>query len=70
MPIPLRLTKTESALLNRLVGDSLIEAYRKTLAEEIQPINDIRSTAAYRTTVLVNLLGEFLQQLMDGGVRP
>lgn len=67
-PIPLRLSKTESALLNRSEGDSLIEACRRTLAEEIQPINDIRSTAAYRTAVLVNLLGEFLQQLLDGGV--
>jgi xanthine dehydrogenase iron-sulfur cluster and FAD-binding subunit A len=34
-----------------------------TLAGEIQPIDDIRSTAAYRKQVAVNLFRDFLSQL-------
>jgi CO/xanthine dehydrogenase FAD-binding subunit len=35
----------------------------ETLAQEIAPIDDIRSTARYRLRVAQNLLGEFLSQL-------
>ncbi len=65
-PMPVRLTRTESVLLDQPVGDHLIEACKKTLAEEIQPIDDIRSTSEYRTVVLANLLGEFLHELSVG----
>jgi xanthine dehydrogenase iron-sulfur cluster and FAD-binding subunit A len=36
---------------------------RETLAREIAPIDDIRSTACYRLRVAQNLLEEFLSQL-------
>jgi CO/xanthine dehydrogenase FAD-binding subunit len=62
-PIPIRLARTELALAGQTVDNSLIKAAGKTMAEEIQPIDDIRSTAVYRTAVLRNLLGEFLRGL-------
>jgi CO/xanthine dehydrogenase FAD-binding subunit len=62
-PIPIRLTGTELALAGHAIDNSLLETAGKVMAEEIQPINDIRSTAEYRTAVLRNLLGEFLQGL-------
>jgi CO/xanthine dehydrogenase FAD-binding subunit len=62
-PIPIRLTGTELALAGRAIDNRLLETAGKVMAEEIQPINDIRSTAEYRTAVLRNLLGEFLQGL-------
>jgi CO/xanthine dehydrogenase FAD-binding subunit len=62
-PIPIRLTRTELVLTGRTIDDSLVDAARKTMAEEIQPIDDIRSTARYRSAVLRNLLGEFLRGL-------
>jgi CO/xanthine dehydrogenase FAD-binding subunit len=62
-PIPIRLTRTELVLTGQTIDDSLVEAARKTMAEEIQPIDDIRSTAGYRSAVLRNLLGEFLRGL-------
>jgi CO/xanthine dehydrogenase FAD-binding subunit len=62
-PIPIRLTGTELALAGRPIDNRLLETAGKVMAEEIQPINDIRSTAEYRTAVLRNLLGEFLQGL-------
>ncbi len=52
--------------MNQPVGEHLLETGRKTWAEEIQPIDDIRSTAAYRIAVLANLLGEFLRELSGG----
>jgi xanthine dehydrogenase iron-sulfur cluster and FAD-binding subunit A len=36
-------------------------AAERALASEIAPIDDIRSTARYRTRVAINLLREFLQ---------
>jgi CO/xanthine dehydrogenase FAD-binding subunit len=52
-PVPLRCAQTEAAI--RDGGDP-----GKALAAEIAPIDDIRSTAAYRLKVAQNLLSEFL----------
>jgi CO/xanthine dehydrogenase FAD-binding subunit len=62
-PVPIRLTRTESVLQDQPISVSLLETCRRTLAEEIQPIDDIRSTARYRTLVLANLVAEFLDGL-------
>ncbi|HKW35560.1 MAG TPA: FAD binding domain-containing protein [Candidatus Acidoferrum sp.] len=62
-PIPIRLTQTERVLINQPISTSLLETCRRVVAEEIQPINDIRSTAEYRTVVLGNLVAEFLEGL-------
>lgn len=62
-PVPIRLAGTERALAGKNIDNFLLEKAGEVLAQEIQPIDDIRSTAAYRTSVLRNLLGEFLQSL-------
>jgi CO/xanthine dehydrogenase FAD-binding subunit len=62
-PIPIRLAKTELALAGQPINKSLLASACKVMTEEIQPIDDIRSTAEYRSVVLRNLLGEFLQGL-------
>lgn len=62
-PVPIRLTRTESVLKGQPISPSLVEACKASLAQEIQPIDDIRSTARYRTVVLANLLAEFLRGL-------
>jgi CO/xanthine dehydrogenase FAD-binding subunit len=62
-PIPIRLTRTERALSGQPINSSVLEIAAKVMAEEIQPIDDIRSTAKYRTMVLHNLLSEFLRGL-------
>ena len=62
-PYPARMPKTEAALLGRhLTHESVAEA-RRTLIDEVRPIDDIRSTAEYRRRVAANLLGEFLLEL-------
>ena len=50
-----RLPQTENALA---AGSSIQEAQR-VLQQEIKPIDDVRSTAAYRLRVAANLLGQF-----------
>jgi CO/xanthine dehydrogenase FAD-binding subunit len=62
-PTPVRLLKTEEALQNQALTTDLINHAREILAAEIQPIDDIRSTAQYRVAVLRNLCAEFLSDL-------
>jgi xanthine dehydrogenase iron-sulfur cluster and FAD-binding subunit A len=45
------------------ITPKIIAAAMETLAREIAPIDDIRSTARYRLRVAQNLLKEFLWQL-------
>jgi CO/xanthine dehydrogenase FAD-binding subunit len=54
-PTVVRLPSTEAALA---AGVSVAEA-QQVLIEEIAPIDDLRSTAAYRTRVAANLLARF-----------
>jgi CO/xanthine dehydrogenase FAD-binding subunit len=62
-PVPIRLAGTELALAGQTIDTSLLETASKVMAGEIHPIDDIRSTAGYRSVVLRNLLGEFLRSL-------
>lgn len=62
-PIPLRLHGTERALLGKKIEPSLSDAAKKSVAEEIRPIDDIRSSARYRGAVAGNLVAEFLAKL-------
>ncbi|MEO7970022.1 MAG: FAD binding domain-containing protein [bacterium] len=62
-PVPLRCVKTEDALRGSEVNPASIDRARAVLANEIVPIDDIRSTSNYRHQVSLNLLADFLQQL-------
>jgi CO/xanthine dehydrogenase FAD-binding subunit len=62
-PIPIRLHETEYALAGKRIEPSLLETLRKSVANEIRPIDDIRSTARYREAVAGNLAVEFLDNL-------
>lgn len=54
-PTVVRARRTEAAL----AAGSTLEEARRTLMEEIAPIDDIRSTAEYRRRVASNLLARF-----------
>jgi CO/xanthine dehydrogenase FAD-binding subunit len=62
-PYPTRLVQTESLLLGRSVTRETVQAARRALLAEVQPIDDIRSSAEYRRSVAANLLEEFLLEL-------
>jgi CO/xanthine dehydrogenase FAD-binding subunit len=59
-PTVLRAVETESLLRGEKPSAAILVSAQKTLAREIAPIDDMRSTARYRRRVAQNLLGEFL----------
>src|ERR1022692_1408034 len=62
-PVPLRLKETEKLVTGRSLDPASLLLARKTATAEIHPIDDIRSTARYRTAVAGNLVAEFLNLL-------
>jgi CO/xanthine dehydrogenase FAD-binding subunit len=60
-PTVIRAKGAEAALRNRSLTAETIALAERSLASEIAPIDDIRSTARYRTRVACNLLREFLR---------
>jgi CO/xanthine dehydrogenase FAD-binding subunit len=66
-PFPMRLVETEVALLGRALNAESIQLACAALQKEAKPIDDIRSTGAYRKRVAINLLTEFLTALATEG---
>jgi OHCU decarboxylase len=64
-PVPVRLTETERTLTGKSLDPSLIELAGNAAAGEVRPIDDIRSTARYRSAVVRNLVVEFLERLRE-----
>jgi CO/xanthine dehydrogenase FAD-binding subunit len=62
-PIPLRCFKTENAVNGQPLKDETIAVAKRSLDDEISPIDDIRSTKDYRLQVSLNLLEDFLARL-------
>ncbi len=62
---PTRLYQTEATLLGEPIDARTIESARQVLQAEAKPIDDIRSTAAYRKRVAANLLEEFLRAVLS-----
>jgi CO/xanthine dehydrogenase FAD-binding subunit len=59
-PYTLRAVQTESAIRGRHLTPEVVEEAAKAIQDEIQPIDDIRSSEAYRRRVTSNLVREFL----------
>jgi len=66
-PVPLRLRETERSVKGKTIDAALLSRVRGIAIGEIHPIDDMRSTAAYRSGVLANLVEEFLQDLSACG---
>jgi CO/xanthine dehydrogenase FAD-binding subunit len=66
-PTVLRCVRTEAVLAAQRLNRTSIKAALAALAGEISPIDDMRSTAAYRLRVARNLLAEFLRGLQNQG---
>ena len=62
-PTVLRATETEKILRGEEPVRAALQIAQQTLAREIAPIDDIRSTARYRLRVAQNLLVEFCESL-------
>jgi OHCU decarboxylase len=64
-PVPLRMSNTERATTGKDLDAEVIQQARRAAMDEVRPIDDIRSTAAYRRVVSGNLVAEFLQSLRN-----
>lgn len=68
---PVRCSAAEAALAGASLAaedvDTTVRRARAALAAEAKPIDDIRSTALYRTHVAANLLEEFVRSLASEG---
>jgi CO/xanthine dehydrogenase FAD-binding subunit len=69
-PVPFRLLQTEHMVKGQHIGPALVRRAKETAIEEIRPIDDIRSTAAYRAAVSGNLVAEFLEKLAVSETKP
>jgi len=63
-PVPLRCRATEAVLQGKPIDENVIQQAKAELSREIVPIDDIRSTKDYRLRVSVNVLEDFLRQLL------
>jgi CO/xanthine dehydrogenase FAD-binding subunit len=63
-PTVLRCRAVEAVCRGQAATPALVVAAREALGREITPIDDIRSTRAYRLTVSGNLLGDFLARAL------
>lgn len=62
-PTVVRAVDTEAMLRGGIPDQRAFDGAGAALLPELSPIDDVRSTAAYRRQVAVNVLGEFLQSL-------
>jgi CO/xanthine dehydrogenase FAD-binding subunit len=59
-PYTLRAVQTESLIRGRQLSPALIAECAAAIQDEIHPIDDIRSSEAYRRRVTSNLVVDFL----------
>jgi CO/xanthine dehydrogenase FAD-binding subunit len=64
-PTVVRAARAESSIRGRALDAGTIAACREALMAEIAPIDDLRSTARYRSRVAGNLLEEFLASALS-----
>lgn len=62
-PTVVRARGTETLLKGRAISPALIDHARRSLEDEVHPIDDIRSTAAYRKFVCGGLIARFLKEV-------
>jgi xanthine dehydrogenase iron-sulfur cluster and FAD-binding subunit A len=60
-PTVVRAMKTEAVLTGRIISESSLKDAANLLRQDISPIDDIRSTALYRTTVASNIMQRMLK---------
>jgi xanthine dehydrogenase small subunit len=61
-PTPIRASATEAALEGRLPTPETADRAVKTLAAELEPIDDVRSTAEYRRLVAARVLHRLIRE--------
>lgn len=60
-PVPIRLSRVEQWLKGRVLDDATLQELPERVGSEVSPIDDIRSTAAYRRWLAGQLVREFFE---------
>ncbi len=68
-PTPRRLENTEAVLQGNELNDDLLELAAEVAAGEVSPVDDIRSTAAYRRHIVGVYVRRGAQELLQGGAQ-
>jgi CO/xanthine dehydrogenase FAD-binding subunit len=61
-PMPIRAVATERVLEGNLPTPQIADQAAETLAAELEPIDDVRSTADYRRTVAARILHRVIRE--------
>ena len=61
--IPVRLNRVEEAIIGREAGSETADLAGRLAAESVEPIDDVRSTAAYRRFALKNVVRRLTLEL-------
>lgn len=69
-PTPLRARRAESLLIGQPFGQALFVEAAQAAAEEVSPIDDVRSTAAYRREIVRVLAHDGLMQAWERAAHP
>lgn len=64
-PVPVRLSAVEEALEGRPADAATAAAAGRLAAESVQPIDDVRSTAAYRRAALGNVVRRMVARMAE-----
>jgi xanthine dehydrogenase small subunit len=64
---PVRPARVEAALKGKAFAETTFEAAAAAVAQDFQPIDDWRGTAAYRLTAAANLLRRLYRRLAEPG---
>ena len=63
-PVPVRLRKTEEAVRGQAPGAEAADLAGRTASQEVQPIDDVRSTAEYRSFALERVVRRMMLGLI------
>jgi len=64
-PIPLRLKRAERLLRGKVPDPPLLQAAAGAVQEEIQPISDVRTSQAYRRSVIASLFMDVMGEVLE-----
>ncbi len=62
--VPVRLRELEKWIVGKKIGKKVLDEAERRAADEVKPIDDIRSTAEYRQWVSGRLVRAFLEQML------
>jgi xanthine dehydrogenase small subunit len=68
--IPLRIKRLEDWLKDKVLDATVVEAAHKILQEEIQPLSDLRGSAAYRRILVQGFFQQYCDEIMQSQELP